>query len=89
MSIRSSVRSLVIVTLSLGTASMAFARNPPALVASQQSQGHAATTAGYRDSLARVSVRAERTEVARVTPGYRDSLTRFAERSTPVRVAAR
>ena len=90
MSIRSSVRSLVIVTLSLGAASMAFARNPPALVASQQSQGHAATTAGYRDSLARVNPRAESTQVAHVVaPGYRDSLTRFAERRTPVRVASR
>ena len=92
MSIRSSVRSLVIVTLSLGTAGVAFARNPPALVESQQSQAHAAATEGYRGSLARANVRAESAESAesaRVAPGYRDSLTRFAERSTRVRVASR
>jgi hypothetical protein len=89
MSVRSSVHSLVIVALSLGTTGVAFARNPPALVEAQRSQGRAAATAGYRDSLPRVRPRSEGAAVARVAPGYRDSLVRFAERGAPVRVASR
>ncbi len=93
MSIRSSVRSLVIVTLSLGTAEHGLRAQPSrARGVATVAGSRARPRAGYRDSLARANVRAESSESAesaRVAPGYRDSLTRFAERSTPVRVASR
>jgi hypothetical protein len=88
MSIRSSARSLVIVTLSLGVTSLAFARTPPALVASQTASGHVASNGGYRDALTRAS-EDRGTEAGRASAGYRDSLTRFAGKSTRVRVASR
>jgi hypothetical protein len=88
MSIRSSARSLVIVMLSLGSGSLALARTPPALVASQEPSDHVASNSGYRDSLARVSA-SRSVGVARASPGYRDALTRFAPKSTRVRVASR
>jgi hypothetical protein len=85
MSIRSSVRSLVIIGLSLGTTGIAFARNPPALVQSQGASGPTVESSGYRGSLARVSESGRASRSA----GYRDSLSRFAQRSAPVRVASR
>ncbi len=88
MSIRSSARSLLIVTLSLGATSLAFARNPPALVTSQASSGHVVSGGGYRDSLARLSESRDGA-VVRSSSGYRDALTRFAVKNTPVRIASR
>jgi hypothetical protein len=86
MSIRSSVRILTVLGLSLATTSVAFARNPPALVRAQGSQDRAVATSGYRESLARIGKPEARAE-ARQSPGYRDSLRRFAS-PKPLRVAS-
>lgn len=86
MSIRSSVRFLTILGLSLATTSGAFARNPPALVRAQQGQGPAVATSGYRDSLARFGKHEAGVETAKGL-GYRDAFGRF-ESPRPVRVAS-
>ena len=85
MSIHSPVRIVTILGLSLATTSVAFARNPPALARSQQTEGREVTTGGYRDSLARLEQRVDGVEAAHRGAGYRDSLRRFAaSRSTRV-----
>jgi len=87
MSIRSSVRSITILGLSLVTTSVAYARNPPALVRSQEPRAHVAAGSGYRDSLARGGDREHGVKISRAATGYRDALTRFA-RNTPARIAS-
>jgi hypothetical protein len=81
------VRSLTILGLSLVTTSAAYARNPPALVRSQEAYAHAAAGSGYRDSLARAGDRERGVQTSHAATGYRDALTRFA-RSTPARIAS-
>jgi hypothetical protein len=86
MSIRSTLSIVTVIGMSLVTTSVALARNPPALVRSQEVAGRAEPTSGYRDSLARV---AKRETIANTTKsaGYRDSLARFVAKK-PVRVAS-
>jgi hypothetical protein len=86
MSIRSSIVSLLILGSALVTTSVAYARNPPALVRSQEAQGEPVASSGYRDSLARVRHSENATETVLRSAGYRDSLTRFAK-AKPLRIA--
>ena len=87
MSIGPFVRSLTIFGLSLVTTSVAYARNPPALVRSQEPHAHVAAGSGYRDSLTRAGDLERGVQTSLAATGYRDSLTRLA-RSTPARIAS-
>ncbi len=78
MSVRS-VRQVLIVALGVFSSSIAFARNPPALVKQQQAAEHATqSSGGYRDIDARFGDAAARSpELMRMSGGYRDIHHRF------------
>ena len=70
---------ILTVAFGVSISSLAFARNPPALVRQQQAAAHATqTSGGYRDITARFgSVAARTPEVIRAAGGYRDIHSRF------------
>jgi len=74
-----SFRQFLIVAFGVSLSSLAFARNPPALVKQQQAAAHATQTSnGYRDINARFGAVPARTpEVMRAAGGYRDIHYRF------------
>lgn len=78
MSIRS-FRQILIVALGVFSSSIAFARNPPALVKQQQAATHATPSGGgYRDVNWRFGVVPARApQVLRAAGGYRDINYRF------------
>jgi hypothetical protein len=78
MSVRS-VRQVLIVALGLFSTSIAFARNPPALVKLQQASEHARQSGGgYRDINSRFgNVPARSPQLMSASGGYRDMNHRF------------
>jgi len=74
-----SVSSFIILALTLCTSSLAFARNPPSLVALQRAASEATRTGGgYRDINWRFGVVPGRSPVvSREAGGYRDINWRF------------
>jgi hypothetical protein len=83
MSIRS-FRQILIVALGVFSSSIAFARNPPALVKQQQAAAHAIHEGGgYRDINWRFGVVPARSpQVLRAAGGYRDINYRFPGTAT-------
>ena len=83
MSIRS-VSQILVVALGVFSSSIAFARNPPALVKQQQASAHATQGgSGYRDITWRFGVVPARAPQAmRQAGGYRDINYRFPGNST-------
>ena len=84
MSVRLARQSLI-VALGVLSTSIAFARNPPALVKQQQAAVHAhQSSGGYRDLDARFgNVAARSPHVIRAAGGYRDMNQRFATAQLP------
>lgn len=82
MSIRS-IRQISVVAFAVSLSSLAFARNPPALVQQQQAAEHATQSGGgYRDINHRFGAVAERTPATRsASRGYRDINYRFQSSS--------
>jgi hypothetical protein len=78
MSVRS-VRQVLIVALGVFSSSLAFARNPPALVKQQQAAAHATKSGGgYRDINSRFGeVPARSPQLMSASGGYRDMNHRF------------
>ncbi len=78
MSIRS-FRQILIVALGVFSSSIAFARNPPALVKQQQAAAHATQSGGgYRDITWRFgNIPARSPQAVRQAGGYRDINYRF------------
>ena len=74
-----SIHQALLIAFGLSLSSLAFARNPPALVKQQQAASHATrASAGYRDINWRFGiVPARKPEVMRATGGYRDINYRF------------
>jgi hypothetical protein len=74
-----SFRQIVIVAFGVSISSLAFARNPPALVKQQQAAANATrSSGGYRDINWRFgAVPARSPEVVRAAGGYRDIHYRF------------
>jgi hypothetical protein len=74
-----SFRQILVVAFGVSLSSLAFARNPPALVKQQAAAEHATqTSGGYRDITARFGAVPLRTpEVMRAAGGYRDMHYRF------------
>ncbi len=87
-----SFRHVVIVALGVFSSSIAFARNPPALVKQQQAAAHATQSGGgYRDIGWRFGVVPARSpQVVRAAGGYRDINYRFPGTATlqPARTAS-
>ena len=78
MSVRSA-RQVLIVALGVFSSSIAFARNPPALVEQQQAAAHATqSSGGYRDINSRFGeVAARSPQLMTASGGYRDIHHRF------------
>jgi hypothetical protein len=78
MSVRS-VRQVLIVALGVFSSSIAFARNPPALVEQQKASEHARESGGgYRDiNLRYGNVPARSPQLLSASGGYRDMNHRF------------
>ena len=78
MSVRS-VRQVLIVAFGMFSSSLAFARNPPALVKLQQASEHATKSGGgYRDINSRFgNVPARAPQLMSASGGYRDMYHRF------------
>ncbi len=74
-----SLGQIMVVAFGVSLSSLAFARNPPALVKQQRASAHATqSSAGYRDINARFgTVPARAPEVMRAAGGYRDIHYRF------------
>jgi hypothetical protein len=89
MSIRS-FRQILIVAFAVFLSSLAFARNPPALVKQQQAAANATqTSGGYRDVNWRFGIVPARSpEVMRAAGGYRDINYRFPGASLTARQTA-
>jgi hypothetical protein len=78
------------VAFGMSLSSLAFARNPPALVAQQKAAENATeTSGGYRDINSRFgAVPALAPEVMRAAGGYRDINSRFGADASGARTAA-
>lgn len=86
-----SIGQFLIVAFGVSLSSLAFARNPPALVKQQQAAAYATQGgAGYRDMTWRFgSVPARTPEVMRAAGGYRDINYRFGVSERVEQTAAR
>jgi hypothetical protein len=75
---------ILTVAFGVSISSLAFARNPPALVQQQEAAAHATQSSnGYRDITSRFgAVPARSPEVMRAAGGYRDIHYRFSSPAT-------
>ena len=94
MSIRSMLGPIGVTLFMTTFASIAFARQPPALVEAQQTSDQALCAgsdvrfgAGYRDAATRFGTRRPSSEVARAGAGYRDAVARFGATNADTLVA--